>query len=232
MIAGTPCKPFSRLNTRKRDDDPRIHLWKDFMRIVEEAKPKFFKIENVPTIFASVKQGILREAKRLGYYVSAQVLNTADYGVPQSRKRWIVVGSRKPFTFPEPTITIPLTVRDAFAKIKNNYGFSIRRPETIAKFKYITKLLWVAISSGTFKNAIRLLWDYPAPTIVNIGKVYMLHPGLQRTISIAEAAALQDFPEWFEFTGTKVSQYEQIANAAPRSFMSILANQLYKSQFA
>lgn len=232
VIGGTPCKPFSRINTRKRADDPRIDLWKDFMRIVEEVKPQFFMIENVPTIFAYVKEGILREAKRLGYIINAQVLNTADYGVPQARARWIVVGSKKPFAFPQPTVSRHFTVREAFDRVKNNYGFAKRRPETSAKFKNVTKDVWVAISDGKFKNAIRLKWDQPSPTIVNIGKVYMIHPTENRTISLAEAAVCQDFPGEFEFTGTMTSQYEQVANAAPRSFMSAIANQIQISQFA
>lgn len=232
VIGGTPCKPFSRINTRKKADDPRIDIWKDFMRIVEEVKPQFFMIENVPTIFAYVKEGILREAKRLGYIVNSQVLNTADYGVPQARSRWIVVGSRKPFAFPQPTVSRHFTVREAFAQIKNNYGFQNRRPETSAKFKNVTKDVWVAISDGKFKNAIRLKLDRPSPTIVNIGKVYMIHPTENRTISLAEAAVCQDFPGEFEFTGTMTSQYEQVANAAPRSFMSTIAEKIQLSQFA
>jgi len=230
-IAGTPCKPFSRINTRKRFDDPRIGLWKDFVRIVAETKPEFCMIENVPTIFAYVKRGIVRELKKLGYNVIAKVLNTADYGVAQTRKRWIVVGTKRPFTFPNPTVTRYKTVRESFDEIENNYGFEKRRPETIAKFDKVTEHTWNPISDGSFNNAIRLQWDQPAQTIVNIGKVYMLHPELQSTITLAEAAKLQGLPNWFELTGTATSQYEQVANLAPPLFMSAIAEQIKISQF-
>lgn len=231
MVAGTPCKPFSKINTKKRADDPRIDLWKAFMRLVEEVRPNFFLLENVPTIFSYVKKGILREAKRLGFMIYHKVLNTADFGVPQARERWIVVGSKKPFAFPKPTVRSHATVRSAFERIQNNYGFANRRRTTIEKFKHVTEDVWVPISEGKFKNAIRLQWDQPAPTIVNIGKVYMIHPTLNRTISIAEAAALQDFPDGFKFSGTKTSKYGQVANAAPSGFMSVLADHIKMSQF-
>lgn len=229
-IGGPPCRPFSKLNTRKDPNDPRQHLWKDFMRIVEESKVDFFLMENVPTIFAHIKQAILRKGKELGYYLTVGVLEASDYGVPQARKRWIVIGTRKPFAFPEP-FTSRLTVRDAFDRIQDNTGFFNTREKTLAKFAGVPFGRWVPISSGRFRNAIRLSWNEPAPTIVNGAKVYMIHPDGHRVITETEAAVLQDFPADYQFQGPRRSRCQQIADAAPPTLMRAIAEQIYRTQY-
>lgn len=229
-IAGPPCKPFSRLNTRKDPEDPRINLWKDYMRLVEETKVDFFLMENVPTIFAYVKKAILQKAKELGYHVTYGVLEASDYGVPQARKRWIVIGTKKPFAFPDPIIT-RLTVGDAFSGIENNSGFFNTREETLTKFSTVPFGKWVSISAGRFRNAIRLSWTEPSPTIVNVSKIYMIHPNGQRVITETEAAVLQDFPADYVFHGTKRSRCQQIADAAPPTLMRAIAEQIRRTQY-
>jgi site-specific DNA-cytosine methylase len=230
VIGGPPCRPFSKLNTRKDPNDPRITLWEDFMRIVEESKVDFFLMENVPTIFAYIKKAILRKARDLGYHTTYGVLEASDYGVPQARKRWIVIGTRKPFAFPEP-VAHRLTVRDAFARIGSNDGFFNTREKTLAKFAHVPVGHWVPISSGRFRNAIRLSWDEPAPTIVNASKVYMIHPDGHRVITETEAAVLQDFPYDYQIEGNRRSRCQQIADAAPPSLMRAIAEQIYRTQY-
>jgi DNA (cytosine-5)-methyltransferase 1 len=226
VIAGPPCKPFSMLNTRKDPNDPRRNLWKDFMRIVEEVKPKFFLMENVPTIFNDIKKGILNEGKRLGYIVSHKILDSSNYGVPQTRKRWIVVGTKKPFAFPSAQPSIAKTVKTAFDQIQENKGFGNTRPKTLERFSEVPVGKWVPISSGRFRNAIRLSWNHPAPTVINITKVYMIHPLEIRLITETEAAVLQDFPPDYGFVGNRTSRTQQIADAAPASLMRAIAKQL------
>lgn len=231
VIAGPPCKPFSKVNTRKKANDPRKTLWVDFMRIVEEVKPVFFLLENVPTIFVEIKKAILRTAKALGYIVSETILDASNFGVPQTRKRWIVVGTRKPFTFPEPQPSIATTVKVAFDQIEENKGFGNTRPETTERFSNVAIGKWVPISKGRFCNAIRLSWNQPSPTVVNITKVYMIHPSENRIISETEAAVLQDFPSDYSFVGNRTSRAQQIADAAPASLMRAIARQLQATQF-
>ena len=231
VMAGPPCKPFSRLNLRKDPNDPRRNLWKPFMQVVEEVKPHFLLMENVPTIDNDIKRAILREAKRLGYIVSHTILDSSRYGVPQKRKRWIVVGTRKPFAFPEPRPSITATVRTAFNQIQENKGFGNTRPETIKRFSKVPVGKWVATSRGRFRNAIRLAWDTPSPTIVNITKIYMIHPSENRIITETEAAVLQDFPAHYWFAGNRTSRSQQIADAAPASLMKAIAEQLHATQF-
>lgn len=233
VVGGPPCRPFSRLNLRKRVDDPRINLWKGFMGLVEDVKPKFFLMENVPTIFSYVKEAIINRAKELGFLLSIAVINSSDYGVAQKRKRWIIIGTRKPFEFPRPTTITPITVRQVLENIPEEYnsGAANPRPETVERFSTVVPGKWSSISSGKFANAIRLDWDQPSPTIINITKVYMIHPNGTRLITETEAAALQDFSFKFKFHGTKRSRCQQIADAAPPSFMRAIAEQIYNTQY-
>lgn len=230
VMAGPPCKPFSKVNTQKKADDPRKTLWIDFMRIVEEVKPVFFLLENVPTIFVEIKRAILRTAKALGYIVSETILDASNFGVAQTRKRWIIVGTRKPFAFPKAQSDLK-TVKAAFNQIQENKGFGNTRPETTKRFSKVAIGKWVPISNGRFCNAIRLPWNQPSPTVVNITKVYMIHPSENRIISETEAAVLQDFPADYWFAGNRTSRAQQIADAAPASLMRAIARQLQATQF-
>lgn len=231
IITGPPCKPFSRLNLRKNPNDPRRDLWKPFMQLVEDVDPMFLLMENVPTIDNSIKKDIIRRAQRLGYIVTHKILDSSDYGVPQKRKRWIVVGTKRPFSFPHPTHFDPTTVRDAFSKIRHNLGFGKSRPKTRKRFSKVSTEKWVPIADGQFRNAIRLAWDRPSPTIVNIRKVYMIHPSKNRIITETEAAVLQDFPHDFWFAGNRTSRTQQIADAAPPALMQAIAHQIKRTQF-
>lgn len=111
VAGGPPCQGFSNLGERV-PFDPRNQLWRHFLRAVEQARPRAFVMENVPPLLASAEFAeIRRAAGRLGYRLSGRVLNAADYGVPQTRKRAIVIGLRgeRDPTFPEPTHAAPGT---------------------------------------------------------------------------------------------------------------------------
>ncbi len=132
LVGGPPCQGFSNLGERV-PDDPRRQLWRHYLRAVADAKPLIFVMENVPPLLKSAEyQEILRKAESMGYNVESRVLNSADYGVPQQRKRAFVIGSRigEP-VFPAPTHRNPdapitaeteclphwLTVRDAIGDL-------------------------------------------------------------------------------------------------------------------
>lgn len=94
VVGGPPCQGFSNLGERV-PYDPRRQLWRHFLRAIEDAKPVAFVMENVPPLLKSQEFIEIREAaERLGYQVDQWVLNAADYGVPQTRKRAIVIGLR------------------------------------------------------------------------------------------------------------------------------------------
>lgn len=117
VIGGPPCQGFSNL-TGNRHDDPRRKLWQYFMDVVESTDCKVFVVENVRNMLASDEgQGIVRRAGELGFEVAGDVLLTSDYGVPQNRRRAIIIGSRLgPVSLPKPNGK-RMTVREAFENI-------------------------------------------------------------------------------------------------------------------
>ncbi len=108
VVGGLPCQGFSNLGDRV-PNDPRNQLWRQFMRAVKDAEPKAFVIENVPPLLKSQEYvEIKRLAETLGYQVEGRVLNAADFGVPQVRKRAIVIGLfGQPPSYPKPTHISP-----------------------------------------------------------------------------------------------------------------------------
>jgi DNA (cytosine-5)-methyltransferase 1 len=113
IAGGPPCQGFSGLG-RGPGNDPRNELWKEYLRVVTVVRPKVFIMENVDRFAGSSEFALLKdEARPSGvlrdYHLCAQVLNAADYGVPQARKRTIVIGSLRdlgePVRHPAPTHT-------------------------------------------------------------------------------------------------------------------------------
>lgn len=135
LIGGPPCQPFSKSGYWSRGDsgrlaDPRANTLAEFIRVLRDTAPRAFLLENVSGLAYTGKEEGLRflldeidrinAVKRTNYKVVAKVLNAADYGVPQTRERIILVGSRdgKEFRFPaaqflDPDIKQPRLVDDA-----------------------------------------------------------------------------------------------------------------------
>jgi DNA (cytosine-5)-methyltransferase 1 len=94
VIGGPPCQGFSQLGTRD-PDDPRNQLWREYVRVLEATDAKVFVMENVPQLLSSPQFAYFEEdVDALGFKVISGVLNAADYGVPQTRRRAIAIGSR------------------------------------------------------------------------------------------------------------------------------------------
>ncbi|WP_193138511.1 DNA cytosine methyltransferase [Klebsiella aerogenes] len=96
VIGGPPCQGFSLLN-RNREDDHRRALWEPYMDIIERSSTSVFVMENVPGLLSSDEfQDICKRAEGMGFLLlNPSVLNVADYGVPQTRKRTIAIGIKK-----------------------------------------------------------------------------------------------------------------------------------------
>lgn len=98
VIGGPPCQGFSLARGTRFVDDPRNLLYKEFIRVVDHFKPKFFVMENVQGITnlgaGVIYKQILEDFESLGYNTTCRVINMAEYGVPQLRKRAVFVGSR------------------------------------------------------------------------------------------------------------------------------------------
>lgn len=144
VIGGPPCQGFSLLN-KNRTGDHRRALWEPYMDIIEHSSASLFVMENVPGLLTSDEfRNITNRAESLGFtMLSPTVLNTADYGVPQTRKRVIAIGLKTalfnmealPFFPPPPTHQSPYTteslpawktVREAIADLPEPVGTEIR----------------------------------------------------------------------------------------------------------
>lgn len=220
VIGGPPCQGSSILNPKRCAEDPRNGLMYEYMRLVEEIRPRFFVMENVPGVAAAIKNKVIAAGKAAGYDVRSIYLNAADYGAAQTRKRWIVVGTKgNRWQVPEP---IPAkTVREAFCGLNQNWGLMQSSEKTLAKLQTAT-VEWTPLTNN-FRNMIQLVWDTPAPAIVNVKKVYMVHPTQNRNISLAEAAALQGFPSDYIWSGSETQIAQMIANAMPAELAASIA---------
>ena len=144
VIGGPPCQGFSLLNKR-RSGDVRRALWQPFMTVVEKSRASVFVIENVAELYRSPELDQIREtARELKFETIPAILNTADYGVPQTRKRTVLIGWKKRLSAPSfPPLTshkapgtltsrnVPdwITVRDAISDLPEPVGTEIRDDE-------------------------------------------------------------------------------------------------------
>jgi DNA (cytosine-5)-methyltransferase 1 len=258
VCGGPPCQPFSTAGKRLGINDPRGSLFMDFVRMIDEIQPRFFLMENVKGLVSSkinphesdspkgsVLEIILKEFSNLGYRTMYDVVDAVNYGVPQFRERFIIIGSRD-----KESIFIPVpthfqthqnhryrwtTLWDAIGDLQEDEGlceaFSPERlnflrmvpaggnwrdlPDDVKK-----EAMGGAYESGGGKVGFyrRLSYGQPSPTLVTspIQKASMLcHPVKDRPLSVREYARIQQFPDSWVFAGGAASQYRQIGNAVP-----------------
>lgn len=92
VVGGPPCQGFSMANRQRLIDDPRNHLYKNYVKIVEKIRPPFFVMENVKGMF-SVANQVVEDFEKIGYKTVYKILNAKDFGVPQNRERLIYIGN-------------------------------------------------------------------------------------------------------------------------------------------
>ena len=257
LVGGPPCQGFSPLGRMNDWDfnDPRNKLWKHYVRILDVLQPKVFVIENVPEILKSEEfERLRRHVRRLGhgYEIAFGVLNAAFFGVPQTRKRAIIIGSRVGRPTLPPEMLERRTVRDAIGDLplkpdgknwhraRNPLATSLERykcvPEGGNRFDLmrkrpdITPKCWLRKKTGSTDVFGRMWWDEPAPTIrtefFKPEKGRYLHPKAHRPITIREAARLQTFSDEFVFVGSNVQVAKQIGNAVPVRLAVVIAEHL------
>jgi DNA (cytosine-5)-methyltransferase 1 len=254
LLAGCPpCQAFSALKTlngRKsvRDKDSKDLLF-EFLRFVREFRPKAVMLENVPRLAKDPRILVLSKTlRKLGYRIKRRVLNAANYGVPQRRKRMILIAVRK--RFGHPTFGTPWrpgrTVRDAIASlpaprnssdplhnVTENRSKEVR--DLIAKIPLngggrtsLPKSEQLACHKRCdgFKDIYgRMSWDDVAPTITggcaNPSKGRFLHPESNRCVTLREAALLQGFPGHYSISldNGKFAAARLIGNALPPPFI-------------
>ena len=111
IIGGPPCQSWSEAGALRGINDERGKLFYDYIRILKSKQPKFFLAENVSGMLANrhsdAVKNIIAQFEQCGYDVTINLVNAADYGVPQDRKRVFYIGFRKDlridFQFPQPT---------------------------------------------------------------------------------------------------------------------------------
>jgi DNA-methyltransferase (dcm) len=227
LCGGFPCPGFS-LAGHRRPDDKRNQLYKQMIRFAELFQPWFVVMENVPG-FTTLNDGkfleaIITEFKEIGYTLSAQILEAANYGVPQIRPRTILVGNRLgyPNPYPKPIldeihyVPIESAINDLKSVPQNpliNHEWTKHSEEMIER---ISKVQAGGSLYDTYADAWKRQYPgVPSMTIKdNHGGVH-IHPELNRVISAREAARLQSFPDSFLFWGTMKRVYFQVGNAVP-----------------
>lgn len=258
ICGGPPCQPFSTAGKRLGINDPRGSLFMDFIRMIRAIQPRFFVMENVKGLMSAplktedgknaegkVLDVILEEFGKLGYRVVYGLLDAVNYGVPQYRERFVLIGSRE-----HEDIFLPLPTHyqmhqnpacrwqvlgDAIGDLENEAGecasFSAERlrflrlvpeggnwrdlPEDV-----VAEAMGGAYHSGGGKVGFyrRLSYSQPSPTLVTspVQKASMLcHPTKDRPLSVHEYARIQQFPDDWVFAGTTAAKYRQIGNAVP-----------------
>lgn len=237
-----PCQGFSTAGKR-RFDDPRNQLFREYVRLLRGLQPRVFVMENVGAMVRGkmklIFADILRELKASGYRVRVRRMNAMYYGVPQSRERMIFIGVRDDLgiepSHPKPQTT-PITLREAIGDLP---------PYQVPQIGHV----WVdeAGKTQTWRKAVRaepgqkyagharrLRWDRPAGTLTTSGlaaqgamRPYLrnsnCHPQQTRTLSMREYARLSTFPDWFKFPGEWWQGIHRIGNSVPPRFMQAIA---------
>lgn len=251
IIGGPPCQGFSMAGNigRKFLNDPRNQLFKEFARIVEIVKPNYFVMENVARLYThnkeKTKEEIIARFNSMGYTVDCKIINSAEYGVPQVRKRVIFIGNKKgnSIVFPEKEVKTYITVKDALEELSaiNPDGQTIPNHEAmnhseqmLQKMSYVTdggNRLEIPQSirptSGDIRKYIK--YDSSKPSICITGDMRkVFHYSQNRALTVRELARLQSFPNNFSFKGSRISQQQQVGNAVPPLMAASIAKAIKK----
>jgi len=254
VVGGFPCQGFSVANWGRTVNDERNKLYREMVRVVSDKQPKFIIAENVKGLVSLGKgealKRVLADFSAVGYETHWKVLNSADYGVPQKRMRFVMLGIRKDIaitqaSFPPITTHVDPNAKDRDASLKPwlSVGKALSHfpePEDapdIPNHEYSRyKLRFNGHLGHRFIDP-----EKPAPTVTGRGDekggvVVLHHPKNHRRMSARELAAVQSFPDNFIFEGTKTSAYRQIANAVPpalgRAIGVMLSENEAKLQYA
>jgi DNA (cytosine-5)-methyltransferase 1 len=271
LVTGGPsCQSFSTAGLRESFEHERGQLFREFLRVVKEARPRFFVMENVTGVLSAAVQHrsldrrgpgnprlgakeelgsafaeILRELAATGYFVTFDIVNAADFGVPQTRRRVVFIGSRDGEPL-EPLVRTHspdgagrlkhwVTLRRALKTLRDQKP---EYSELSPKKRALMKLVppggnWRDLPSRRRKKALgaayvswggrvgffrRLAWDEPSPALTtrpNSKATMVCHPTRLRPLSVREYARIQQFPDDWVFSGGTPQKYLQIGNAVP-----------------
>ena len=222
VIGGFPCQDISINGKMAGIDGKRSGLYIWMVKAVDRIRPKVFIAENVKALLMKRHEAsldrVIRDFSAIGYNISYHLYDAADYGVPQTRERVIIVGIRKDIdaTFSPPTpITAekPVTAKEALQDLENK-----------AEDQSINHI-WSAAKPSSGQGLRFLTADAPGTTMRSEchGNL-QFHYSLPRRISMREAARIQSFPDDFIFVAKLRETERMIGNAVPPVFAWHVAN--------
>jgi DNA (cytosine-5)-methyltransferase 1 len=258
IIGGPPCQSWSEAGALRGLEDYRGQLFFDYIRVLKDKEPLFFLAENVSGMLMERHRGAFRKIldnfRDLNYNVSCSLLNAKHYGVPQDRKRIIIVGYHKRmgkcFSFPQKSLDL-VTIRDAIFDLKDSakrakeYNKTNGERLAAANHEYMNGGFSTIYMS---RNRVRS-WDEQSFTIQAGGRHAPIHPqapkmvligkdrrifepgkeNLYRRLTVRECARIQTFPDNFVFKYKSVSDgYKMVGNAVPVEFARRIAVEIYK----
>ncbi|WP_417857790.1 DNA cytosine methyltransferase [Xanthomarina gelatinilytica] len=249
IVGGPPCQGFSTANPARSFDDPRNQLFKEYARIINDVQPKMFLMENVSGMVTMQKGKVFKlikkELSNCGYTLYDKLLNAKDYGVPQSRRRMIIIGVRndlkRKFIFPKPShsetnyLTVGQTFFDKPISKKNpNHKIGKLTELNLKRIEYIPeggsmKDCPVHLQNNSDLNRAmrRLNRKKESYTVVHNNCDHYYHPTENRRITIREMARLQGYPDDYIFLGSKSEQSRQVGNSVPVGLGKALAKSIY-----
>lgn len=253
LVAGPPCQGHSNLNNSTRRSDPRNNLYLACIRAIELFRPEVVIVENVPSVIHS-KEGVVQVTENklieIGYRVSHLNINFLDLGIPQSRKRHVLIASKSD-GFCETIKTNSIRrqnpmLKEFIFKINKDEGLLSKSgklsQENLNRIDYLFENNLFDLPNEfrpschrdkphSYKSSYgRLHWNEPAQTLTSgygsMGQGRYIHPSEKRTINSREAARIQGFPDSYSFS--KVSKItdlrEMIANAVPPQLTYVISN--------
>lgn len=256
IIGGPPCQSWSEAGSLRGINDSRGQLFFDYIRILKNKQPKFFLAENVSGMLASrhseAVKNIIQQFEECGYNLTLTLVNAADYGVPQDRKRVFYIGFRKDlkieYKFPSPTTPNAkdkLTMKDAIGDLVDTPVPALPKNKTNGDLEIPNHEYYIGAYSTIFMSRNRVRgWNEQAFTVQASGRQCQLHPqapkmkfveknkrifvpgyeDLYRRLTVRECARIQGFPDNFKFIYTDVDYgYKMIGNAVPINLAYIIA---------
>lgn len=250
LVGGPPCQGHSDLNNHTRRNDPRNRFYERMARATEVLRPQVVLIENVPPVRNDRGQVVDRATRGIedaGYRVADQVISMSAIGVAQRRRRHTVLGIREERAIDPADILGSLggsTARDlrwAIGDLEDATGSPLDFAST-ASAENAERIAWLHGAAHRFDlpNHLRpdchqgdhsyksmygrLKWDEPAQTITSgygsMGQGRYVHPSRRRTLTPHEAARIQFFPDWYDFTAGRTVMKRgawatMIGNAVP-----------------
>lgn len=235
IVGGPPCQGFSMAGNRD-PNDPRNRLFEHFVRFVRIIEPEFFVMENVASIGSMrnaegrlVIAEIFNAFKELGYSIQCKVLNSSNYGVPQTRRRAIFIGNR--IGYP---IKYPGFIKKVFLKeiLDLPYEQVPEKQHIYDKISTAMNYKFSHVPEG--KNYGLFRSNYKKPklnafccTVTKSGRY--IHPIYNRLLSVREVARVQSFPDDYVFCGAVKDMYMQIGNAVPVNMAQAIGKTVMES---